>query len=333
MNFGRNYTGIALLVSLITLLCITGLCITGCSERRDLPEESNGKLIIVSTIFPLADWARQVGGDRVYVETLLPAGASPHTFDPGPRHMRVISKAGLFLKSGLQMDDWGASLSAAGGKNLPVISVGDELMDNADLPDVSSLDNAAHAVAHDEAGHHDHVHGAVNPHFWLDPQLAIASVKIIRDALIKADPEGTDSFKANAAEYITKLQKLDSDIATKLAPVSGKGFVSFHNAWPYFARRYHIKIVAVIEEYAGKTPSEKYLRKVTDELKRLDIRAIFSEPQLNPRVAEIIAKEVGGEVKVLDPYGTEGDPQRGSYIDTMLFNADELLKVLSAQEK
>src|SRR5690242_9933451 len=76
----------------------------GCTRRDPLPAEAEGKLVVVATIFPLADWARQVGGDRVYVATLLPAGASPHTFDPGPRDMRLISRSSLFLKAGLHMD-------------------------------------------------------------------------------------------------------------------------------------------------------------------------------------------------------------------------------------
>lgn len=317
---------------------VAGLVVlAACSNRQNLPEEAKGKLIVVSTIFPLADWAREIGGNRVYVETLLPAGASPHTFDPGPRDMRMISNSSVFLKSGLQMDDWGASLSNSGSKNLKVVSVGDELVKAGKLPDVSHFDDALQSVAaeeaHDSDDHHHHCHGEVNPHFWLDPQLALSSVEIIRDALIQADPDGEDTYNANAKEYLAKLNALDEEISRKLEPVAGKGFVSFHNAWPYFARRYHLKIVAVVEEYAGKTPSEKYLRKVTDELKKLDIRAIFSEPQLNPRVAEIIANEVGGQVRVLDPYGTEDDPTRGSYIDAMNYNADELREVLLAQQK
>src|SRR5690606_25815585 len=130
-----------------------------------LPAEAEGKVIVIATIFPLADWARNIGGDRVYVETLLPANASPHTFDPAPREMRLVSHSSLFLKAGLQMDDWGASLVKSAGKNGPmVVSVGDILQDAHKLPEVGHLDSDVETLGvtndHDNEGHdhegHDH---------------------------------------------------------------------------------------------------------------------------------------------------------------------------------
>lgn len=336
----RGLAAVAVVLPLCIMLC-------SCVKRETLPPEAEGKLIVVATIFPVADWARNVGGERVYVETLLPANASPHTFDPAPREMRLVTHSSLFLKAGLHMDDWGASLVRSAGKAGPfVVSVGDILEDAGKIPDVGHLDSGVEMVGADVAGHdehgdaghdhghndhhhhHGHSHGNSNPHFWLDPLLAIEAVQIIRDALAKVDPEGRQQYEANAQAYIEKLRQIDADITALLKPHTGKGFVSFHNAWPYMARRYQLKIIAVIEEYAGKTPSEKYLRTVTDRLKELHITTVFSEPQLNSRVAEVIAKEVGGEVKVLDPYGTEGSPRCGTYIDTMKFNAEELSAAL-----
>ncbi len=299
--------------------------------------------MVVATVFPLADWTRQVGGERVYVETLLPAGASPHTFDPAPRDMRLIARSRLFLKTGLNMDDWGASLVKSAGANGPqVISIGNMLLEAAKLPDVAHLDESVENVGAEEAhgpGNHNghehkgHNHGDVNPHFWLDPQLVIESVVIIRDALTKIDPDGEAVYAANADKYLQDLKDMDAEVAAMLEPYAGQAFVSFHNAWPYLARRYHLKIAAVIEEYAGKTPSEKYLRTVTDRLKALKIRTIFTEPQLNPRVAELIAKAAGGSTSMLDPYGTEGDKERGSYLLTMRYNAQKLAAALKADAK
>ncbi len=314
---------------LLILLCVT---LTGCVKREALPKEAEGKVIVVATIFPLADWARNVGKDRVYVETLLPANASPHTFDPAPRDMRLVSKSQVFLKAGLQMDDWGASLVRSAGKSGPqVVSVGDTLLDAAKIPDVGHLDDDVETLGHDHEGHdhHGHSHGNVNPHFWLDPQLAMEAVLVIKDVLIKADPDGTEAYEANARAYIDELKAVDQELTKIFEPHAGKGFVSFHNAWPYFARRYQLKIAAVIEEYAGKTPSEKYLRDITDRLKGMGISTVFSEPQLNSRVAAVIAREIGGHVSVLDPYGTEGNPDRGTYIKTMRYNAAQLTKSLA----
>lgn len=331
-----NMKNTGLITCALLSICIM---LTGCVKRGDALPEAEGKVVVVATIFPLADWARQVGGERVYVETLLPAGASPHTFDAAPRDMRLIAQSQLFLKTGLKMDDWGASLVRSSGKDGPrVISVGDLLLDEAKLPNVEHLDIAVENVGVEESHEHDghnshagHSHGNVNPHFWLDPELAIASVTIIRDALIEADPEGKTIYEANAGEYLQKLDRLDADLGLTLKPYSGRAFVSFHNAWPYLARRYHLKIAAVIEEYAGKTPSEKYLRTVTDRLKTLQIRTVFTEPQLNPHVAEMIAEAVGGSVSTLDPYGTEGNANRGSYLKMMKYNAEQLASALAKE--
>jgi len=325
-----NGSRIFAIVVVVILLNVLG----GCNKKSDLPAEAVGKVVVVATILPLADWARQVGGDLVHVETLLPPGASPHTFDPTPRDMRLISKASVFLKAGLHMDDWGSRLAVSGGKKLSVISVGDELLDEAKLPEVGHLDTGVETIAEGQGNHdhdHDHAHGNHNPHFWLDPQLAMESVIIVKDALVQADPENKEIYESNAAAYLDDLRELDKDLGTQLEPFSRRGFVSFHNAWPYFARRYHLKIAGVIEEYAGKAPGEKYLRTVTERLKVLGIKTIFSEPQLNPQVAQVIADEVGGRVAVLDPYGTEGTADRGSYVDNMRYNARQLIEAFEAE--
>jgi len=315
------------------LFAIVLIVITGCNKKDDLPAEAEGKVVVVATILPLADWARQVGGDMVHVETLLPPGASPHTFDPTPRDMRLISKASFFLKAGLHMDDWGSRLAVSGGKKLTVVSVGDELLDAAKLPEVGHLDSGVETIAEGEGHHdHDHSHGNHNPHFWLDPQLAMESVVIIKEALIQADPGHKDVYEANAVAYLEKLRNLDKELGAMLEPFGSRSFVTFHNAWPYFARRYHLKIAGVIEEYAGKAPGEKYLRTVTERLKVLGIKTIFSEPQLNPQVAQVIADEVGGGVAMLDPYGTEGTVDRGSYVDNMRYNARQLIEAFEGEE-
>src|SRR5690606_36280466 len=182
MNFVGLYHSAA--SRLVIMLTAALAMFSGCAGRPAIPEEAQGKVIIVATVFPLADWAKAIGGDRVYVETLLPAGASPHTFDPGPRDMRMISHSKIFLKAGLNMDDWGASLIKSAGKDAPaVISLGNRLQDAARLPDVGHLDGELESIGHDaledEHDHHHHHHGSVNPHFWLDPQIAMYSVDII----------------------------------------------------------------------------------------------------------------------------------------------------------
>lgn len=321
-------------------LLLALLIMTACTDRSKTIPGADGKIIVVATILPLSDWAANIGGDRVFVTTLIPAGASPHTFDPTPRDMRLISHARLFLKVGLNMDNWGASLAKSAGEDGPaIISIGDLLLKQNQIPAINhhspmTLETVSDGHEHDSHDHdHDHEHGSVNPHFWLDPQLAIKSVNIIRDQLTRVDPDGKAVYSANADTYIKQLEQLDQEYKTTLQPYAGSQFVTFHNAWPYMAQRYGLDIAAVIEEYPGKTPSEKYLRSVTDQLKKLGIHTIFTEPQLNPRVADLIASEVGGSVSLLDPYGTADQSDRNTYIKVMKFNLTQLVKAFSVDVK
>jgi zinc transport system substrate-binding protein len=313
----------------------------GCSGPRDNAStpQDNGKVQVVATIFPLADWVKQVGGDKVQVTTLLPAGRSPHTFDPTPNEIRSIAHARVFFKVGLKMDDWGSRLAEAGGADTKVIALGDLLASRHQLPDLTSATAALEEIgaaeadehghdAHAEHAKHDHDHEGVNPHYWLDVQLARLSVADIRDALIAADPKSSATYTSNATAYGDRLAALDGQLRDELSSCTQRRFVSFHNAYPYLASRYNLQLAGVIEEYPGKTPSEKYVKALATRLKELGIKTVFSEPQLNPQVAEILAREVGATVDVLDPYGSDTAPDRNTYEKLLQYNAGQLRKAL-----
>lgn len=328
------------LVSGLALAAVLAGCRSSDSSRS-LGAVLPGKIQVVATIPPLADWARRVGGDHVEATVLLPPGTSPHVFEPSASDMKRVAGAEVFLSVGLNMDDWAARLARAAGPRQKVVAVGDALAERKVLPPVDDVlsatetieggadddSHAGHDHDHDHHGH-DHDHGPVNPHFWLDPMLARESLQEIRDALAAVAPQHADEFTANARQYALELEDLDRELSATLEPVRGRGFVSFHNAFPYLAHRYGLTIVAVIEESPGKTPSERYVRRVADRLRALGIRTVFSEPQLNPRVAQILAAEVGAEVDVLDPYGSTVDEDRDTYQELMRFNAARLRRAL-----
>jgi zinc transport system substrate-binding protein len=311
-----------------------GLIASGCHrETKAAHGASPAKLQVVATIFPLADWVRAVGGSRVDVTTLLPAGRSPHTFDPTPGEIRSLHDANVFFKVGLQMDDWGGRLASGAKPNLRVIALGDLLAGRRQLPDVDSLSSgpeigAAQAAATAEPGQHHHHDEGVNPHYWLDPQLAKLSVADIRDALSTADPEGSATYAANAQSYLQRLDALDERVRQDFSGCGRQSFISFHNAYPYLANRYGLKLAGVIEEYPGKTPSERYIKAIADRIRELKISTVFSEPQLNAQIAEVLAREVGVRVDVLDPYGSESAPERNSYEKLVEYDAQKLKEAL-----
>jgi zinc transport system substrate-binding protein len=289
------------------------------------------RIQVVASIFPVADWVRQVGGDRVQVVTLLPAGSSPHTFDPSPREVRSVGDARLFVKVGLRLDDWTARIAEAAGSRLTIVSLGDNLAAGGRLPAVENLlESEVQKSAQDN---HAHDHDGVNPHFWLDPTLARMAADDIARELARIDPPSSATYARNAARYAAELEVLDTEISSSLSQCRNRSFVSFHNAFCYLARRYGLHVAAVIEEYPGKTPSDRYVKGVIDQLRRLGIKTVFAEPQLSPRVAEIIALEAGATVDLLDPNGGEKVADRDSYVKLMRYNAAKLRTALCGTGK
>lgn len=246
-------------------------------------------LRVITSISPLADFARQIGRDRVAVTLLLPPGASPHTYEPTPRTVSSIAKADLFITIGSGLEFWADRLMTTLDDSVTVVTF-------ADIQKVYPDD----------------------PHIWLDPLISIEMVNKIKEALLSKDPEHAAFYNKHAVHFIKELRSLDNEIAERVDAFRIKSFVTFHNAWSFFARRYGLRIAGVIEEGPGKEPTAKHLDRILSELKRLDIRVIFAEPQFNPRVAEAIAREAGGTVLILDPIG--GQDKRITYIDMMRYN-------------
>lgn len=261
---------------------------------------SDNKLKVVASIAPLADFARQVGGDKVDVTLLLPPGASPHTYEPTPKTMQEISQAKIFIKIGAGLEFWADKLVAAAAKGVVTV-------------DCSR--GVALIHAHDREKHGE---GNVDPHYWLDPLIAIGMVKKIEEAYAKADPADSSYFAQRASSYIAGLTALDKQIAETVKTFRTREYVTFHPAWNYFSRRYGLTVAGVIEEGPGKEPTARHIDRILRELRRLKIRVVFAETQFSPRMAEAIAREAGGRVLMLDPIG--GQKERVTYIGMMKYN-------------
>lgn len=296
----------------LTALAMVLLVLLGgaaCTSGTD-----SGKLKVVATILPLADFVKNVGGDRVEVVTLLPAGASPHTYDLTPGDMKAAAEARLMVINGAGLDFWIVDRIESTSDLLVV--------DTSVIPAIEGVLLAGDE--HDHEGDSGHDHGDVNPHIWLDPVLAQKQVEAIATALVMIDPENKDFYLDNAADYIAELTSLDAEIEQATEAFSSREFVTFHPSWTYFARRYGLVEAAVIEEAPGKEPSAAYIRKVIDTARDLQVRAIFAEPQFSSKAAETIAAESGAEVLFLDPIGGADLEGRDSYVGLMRYNVDQM---------
>src|SRR5574340_1568438 len=174
---------------------------------------------VVATISPLADFARQVGGARADVTLLLPAGASPHTYEPTPKAVQEISKARIFIRIGAGLEFWADKLVSAAARDVITVTCSEGV-------------NLIKGEDHD----HGHAVSNVDPHIWLDPIICMKIIKNIEDAFSRADPSNSSYYKKNASEYIARLTTLDREISERVRTFRTKEYVTFHSAWNYFSR-------------------------------------------------------------------------------------------------
>jgi zinc transport system substrate-binding protein len=290
-----------------------------------------GKLLVAATIVPLGDFCQRLGGDLVQVQVLIPPGASPHLFEPAPSVMASAFRARVFVYIGAGLEPWAARLlRSRGSNNLMVVEAAQGIpllgMDEQHR-DHEAAKGQGHTGQHpDKEGSHE-THLAGNPHIWLDPVLAQEICDKIAGALIQADPDHRAQYAANLKDYQAKLADLDREIRQHAQKWRLRDYVSFHPAFSYFARRYNLHEVGTIEAAPGREPTPRHLQDLVAAIRRYGIKVVFAEPQLNPRVAEVIAQEAGVKVLMLDPMG--GAPPYGSdYLQMMRANLAALDEAL-----
>ena len=289
----------------VMIVWLLSIAVAACAGGAEPSPTADGRILVAASITPLADFARQIGGDHVEVITLVPSGASPHTYELTPSQVEQVAKARLLVLNGIGLEYWA-----------------DKLIQSADNPNLIVVDTSQGVeVLAETAGE-----PGGNPHIWLDPENAIVQVGHIRDALIRADPTHADDYRASAERYIAELQALDQEIADEVATWSNRQFIAFHPAWVYFARRYGLVQAAVIEESPGREPSPADVARIVETARRIGAKAIFAEPQFSPKAAQTIAEESGAHVLFLDPLGSSLDDR--SYLNLMRYNVAQMAKSL-----
>lgn len=304
---------------IVALAAAVLLLASGCGRK-----DAEGKVKVAASIVPLADFCRNVGGDLVEVETMIRPGASPHTYEPTASQMKFLSDASVFVYNGMDLEDWIAEIvKKVGNRELVEVAAADRvprsgLIETGGGNDHGGEDHEAEPEADHDNGDdttNNHEHGIYDPHVWLDPNFAIYQVEAIRDGLIKADPGNEETYRENARRYIEELEELDEYVEGETSKFTTRKFVSFHPAFTYYAHRYGLEQVGVIEELPGKEPSAGEIADLVEVIKEQGVQVIFTEPQFSPRAAEAIAAESGAEVvlKALDPLGDPGDPRVSTY--------------------
>ncbi len=296
------------------------LLLSACQEKPVSHQDQSSAIRVIAVESFLADIAQNVAGDRLVVETLMPEGLDPHSFEPTPKDVAKISDSDLLFVNGAGFEAWLEDIV----ENLPP----DQIVVAAS----AGLKSRTIEEGHSADDGHDH---EIDPHFWLDPTLVITYVENIRDGLTTVDPQGAAEYAANAQAYIQQLKELDVYIQNKIAaiPPERRLIVTNHESFGYFADRYGFKVVGTIihSVSSGSAPSAQQMAELVDKMRASGAIAIFMETGSNTQLADQLSTETGIKV-VYDLYThsiSAAGGEASSYIDLMNYNVDQMVTALS----
>ncbi|MBM3705596.1 MAG: zinc ABC transporter substrate-binding protein [Actinobacteria bacterium] len=273
------------------------------SETAEIPEVSdngsisnaNGKddaIGIIVSIPPQAEFSEKIGGEKVSVTVMVPPGAEPHSYEPSPDQLRAVSKAEAYFKlgSGIEFEITWLDKIIALNEKMKVF----DCAENIKLIEYSYI--------------------RTDPHIWLSVRNAIIISENICRGLTEIDPENSAYYKSNLNEYVDQLRKLDKKITESLSAVTSSNtykdtgtqtagnstgkIMVYHSAWKYFARDYGLEEISV--ENFGKEPTIKELEQLIRVARENNIKVIFASPQFSTKSAEVVAKEIGADVVLIN---------------------------------
>lgn len=255
------------------------------SSFRHLGSELNDKIKIVTTVFPLMEFAKAVAGDRGEVSLLLPPGAEIHTWQPRPSDIIRLSSSDIFVYIGSSLEPWV-----------------DDIMRSVKNPNLKPVEAGRGLSVIDGELHGEDEHAAADPHIWLDFENDQKIVEKIEAVLAEVEPASASFFKKNASLYKQKLQVLDEKYKAELTDCAHRTFiVGGHAAFGYLARRYNLQQVALYGISPDARPTPRKLVEVIEMVKKLGINVIFFEVFISGELARTIAEQVGARTLVLNP--------------------------------
>ena len=282
----------------LCLLCIVTTALTVVSSAH-----ASVPLQIVVSIRPQLYIVRQLGGELVNVTSMLPEGAFPGIYEPTNQQMQDLSHADLYIRIKVPYEiAWWEKIASA-NPNMYVVD---------STEGVDFIEGSSHEHHEDDEDTHEHEgeqheqdaerHGR-DPHIWLSPRMMKIQAENIYQGLVAVDPEHKDSYTANKEALMNELEGLDAEIQGKFANLTTRSFMIFHPAWSYFARDYDLEQIPI--EIEGKEPSAREMTDLMKLAKEEKVPVIFVQPQTSRRSADIIAKQIGARVEILDPLAVD----------------------------
>ena len=279
-------------------MAVAGVLLLAACGSGDGGDEGR-RLRVVVTTPQLADFARQVGGGRVAVETLVDGRTDPHDYEPRPSDARALAEADVVLRSGGEIDDWLGDVVESAGGEAEVVVVGEELGARGD-----------------------------DPHWWQDPLMTFRALGIVWETFREADPAGEETFRRGTAEYGTKVTRLHKAIAAcmRSIPRERRKLVTNHDSFGYFADRYGIEVLGSIlpGRSTSARPSARDVRELVATIRREEVRTVFPESALEQRLEEAVARDAG--VRVGEPLYADTLGPDGTYVGALRHDASAMAR-------
>jgi len=292
------------IIAIVIVIPLSSIAVYGTNSNQQFTTTDSSKLQVISSFYTLHEFSQNVGQEKVDVTLLVPAGVEPHDWGPTIKDVQRMQTSDLIIINGIGFENWVDSLAEIDYQGVIVDTSDGILIKNFGQENISTNGD---------------------PHIWLNPIYAKTQVQNIANAFSDSDPKNKEYYQSNASKYIEELNLLDLKIRNELSTCN-HDFISFHNAFSYFADEYNLKQHTIISSNSlhGEATA-KTLEDVISTARELNIKVIFSKENINIRTSETIANEIDGKVLVLSSLEVFSD---GTYVSKMIENLNNLKEAL-----
>ncbi|MEK0346792.1 MAG: metal ABC transporter substrate-binding protein [Nitrosopumilus sp.] len=292
------------IIAIAVIIPLSIIVVYGTNSNQQFTTTDNSKLQVISSFYPLHEFSQNVAQEKVDVTLLVPVGVAPHDWGPTIKDVQRMQKSDLIIINGIGFENWIDNLEETNYQGVIV--------------------DTSNGILDKNLGQ-EQINSSGDPHIWLNPVYAQIQVQNIANAFSDSDPKNQQYYQLNAAKYIEELEFLDLKIRNELSDCN-QDFVAFHDAFSYFADEYNLnQHTIILSNNPHGEATAKTLENVISTAKKLNIKVIFSEENVNTKTSEIIANEIDGKVLILSPIEVFTD---GTYISKMTENLNNLREAL-----
>lgn len=269
------------------------------------------KVVATASIF--ADMAKNIAGDRIMVETIVPIGGDPHLHEPTPRDARLAAEADLILRNGLTFEGWLNELIENAAPNVPTKLI---------TEGISAIES-------------ENYKGSSDPHAWMSAKNGLIYIKNIKDAFVELDPEGSEQYEFNYGVYKQQLEALDAYIEKQIQkiPEEKRVLITSHDAFQYYGRRYGIRLESILGISTDAEAQTSDITRLNEVIQSTNVPAVFIESTVNPKLLQQLASDnevkIGGKL-FADSIGDEAS-DAPTYYDMLKYNTDTIVKALMSE--